>query len=146
MIKHIIGRGKRRIEAKKIEDRIFEGDAGFTKLSVGSTFGDFQEAKGRIYKPHCVVVMSETLKTIMIHNGDLKKLFSKILSPENIKLVRGRISTEILTHNILKKITRCFNERKYPPGKVLLKEGTQLKSIFIVKSGTCEVYRKQNPL
>ena len=67
--------------------------------------------------------MSETVKTIMITNDDLKKLFAKILTAENIKLVRGQISTEILTHNTVKKISRCFNERELPPGKVIIKEG-----------------------
>ena len=68
--------------------------------------------------------MSETLKTIKIHNGELKSLFAKIMTQENVRLVRGRISSEVLSHNVLKKILRCFNEKKYPPGKVLLEEGT----------------------
>lgn len=115
-------------------------------MSPGSTFGDFFEAKGRFFKPQCVVSMSETLKTIMILNSDLKKLFAKIMTPENIKLVRGNISTDVLTHNMMKKVSRCFYERVFPPGKVIISEGQQLKYIYIIKSGTCEVYSKQNPL
>ena len=65
-MKQVILRGKRRIQAKKIEDKIYEGEAGLTKLTPGSTFGDFAEAKGRFYKPACVVVMSESLRCIMI--------------------------------------------------------------------------------
>ena len=41
LIQMIINKGKRRLEAKKIEDRIYQGEAGFTKLTSGSTFGDF---------------------------------------------------------------------------------------------------------
>lgn len=97
LIRLIINKGRRRLEAKHIEDRIFQGEVGFTKLSPGSTFGDFEEAKGRVYKPQCVVAMSETLKCIMIQNRDIRALFSKILTPENINLVRGRIPTEVLS-------------------------------------------------
>ena len=142
----IIAKGKRRLQAKQIEDRIYQGEAGFTKLQPGSTFGDFMEAKARVFKPQCVVAMSETLKTIMIVNQDLKRLFAKILTPENIKLVRGQISTDMITHNTMKKISRCFNEREFPPGKVIITEGETLKSIYIIKSGTCEVYSNENPL
>ena len=75
-----------------MEDRIFEGESGFCKLTEGMTFGDFQEAKGRNYKPQCVIALSETLKTIMISNNDIRNLFAKILTPENMGLVRGHIS------------------------------------------------------
>ena len=146
LIKMMIKKGKRRLEAKKIEERIYEGDTGFTKLQPGSTFGDFLEAKGRVFKPQCVVAMSETLKTITIADADLKKLFAKILTPENIKLVRGQISTEVLTHNTVKKVSRCFNEREFPSGKTIITEGQKMKNIYIVKSGTCEVFSTQNPL
>lgn len=90
--------------------------------------------------------MSETLKVIVISNKDIRTLFAKILTPENINLVRGRISSEILTQNVVKKIARCFNEKEFPAGKILIEEGSALKMIYILKSGTCEVYSKQNPL
>lgn len=51
IIRHILARGKRRLEAKKAEEKIYAGDSGLIKLSPGSVFGDFQEANGRIYKP-----------------------------------------------------------------------------------------------
>ena len=52
----------------------------------------------------------------------------------------------MLANNTVKKISRCFNEREYPSGKVLIEEGAPLKNIYIIKSGTCEIYSKQNPL
>ena len=146
VMQHIIAKGKRRIQAKAIEDKIYAGEAGFTKLTPGSTFGDFQEAKGRLYKSQCVVALSETVKCVMINSKDLNHLFAKILTPQNIRLIRGRIPTETISHNMMKKVARCFNEKTYPPGKVILSEGNTLKSIFIIKKGTCEVYVKQNPL
>ena len=146
LIQMILNKGRRRLEAKQIEDRIYAGEAGFTRLTPGSTFGDFQEAKGRIYKPISVIAMSETLKCVCINNRDIKALFAKNLTPENINLVRGRISSEILTHNVLKKISRCFNEKEFPAGKVLIEEGSALRSIYILKSGACELYSAQHPL
>lgn len=90
--------------------------------------------------------MSETVKTIMISNKDLAHLFKKILTPENIKLVRGQVSTDTLSHNIVKRVSRCFNEKEFPPGKLIVEEGMPLKSIYVIKSGTCEVFSERNPL
>lgn len=90
--------------------------------------------------------MSEPLKCIMINRNDLKKLFSRILTQENLILIRGRISAEQMSHNIVKKILRCFNERVFPPGKILLDEGKALTSIYIIKSGMCEMYSSESPL
>ena len=67
--------------------------------------------------------MSEPLKCIMISTKDLKALISKILTQENLKLIRGRIPEEEMSLNILKKILRCFIEKEYPAGKVLMQEG-----------------------
>jgi hypothetical protein len=67
--------------------------------------------------------MSEPLKCIIISTKDLKALSAKILTQENLKLIRGRIPEEDMSLNILKKILRCFNEKEYPAGKVLMQEG-----------------------
>lgn len=90
--------------------------------------------------------MSEPLKCIMINRNDLKKLYSRILTPENLALIRGRIPPEQMSHNIVKKILRCFNEKEFPPGKVLLEEGKPLNSIYIIKSGICQMYSYESPL
>ena len=47
---------------------------------------------------------------------------------------------------MIKKVSRCFNERVFPAGKVIIAEGQTLKNIYIIKSGTCEVYSERNPL
>ena len=86
--------------------------------------------------------MSETLKCIVINSKDLKAMFAKILIPENMNLVRGQIPIEVLSQTALKKISRCFNELSYPAGHVFVEEGAPFKSIYIVKSGTCEIYSK----
>ena len=46
-------------------------DRELIKLGPGQTFGDFSEATGKKYKPQQVIVMSETLKCIMINVKDL---------------------------------------------------------------------------
>ena len=69
--------------------------------------------------------MSETLKCISISNQDMRQLFSKILSPENISLVRGDIPETILSHTAAKKISRCFNELEYAAGYVFMEEGDE---------------------
>ena len=63
---------------------MYNGEAGFTKLGPGSSFGDFFEAKGRLYKPQCIVSMSEPLRCIMIKTKELKELFEKIETHENL--------------------------------------------------------------
>ena len=112
----------------------------------GSTFGDFSEAKGKTHKKQCVMVMSENFKCLTIRNLELQALFRKSLSQENMQLIRGSIPREVLSKFVIKKTARCFTEKEYPAGIFIFKEGAPLKSICILKSGTCEVYSRENPL
>ena len=50
VIKHILERGKRRLNARLAEDKIYTGESNLVKLGPGSAFGDFSEANGRSYK------------------------------------------------------------------------------------------------
>ena len=147
IIQQLIARGKRRLEAQEIEAKLYnDGDIGFNKLVPGSTFGDFSEAKGKTHKKQCVMVMSENFKCLTIRNSELKALFRKSLSAENMALIRGCIPREVLSKFVIKKTARCFTEKTYPAGIFIFKAGQPLRSIFILKSGTCEVYSDDNPL
>ena len=90
--------------------------------------------------------MSEPLKCIMINSRALRSLYSRVLTKENLRLIRGRINNGILSEKGILKIGRCFNERDFFPGNVILKEGEPLQSIFVIKRGQCEIYRNKNPL
>lgn len=90
--------------------------------------------------------MSDTLKCLTIRTKDLKALFEKSLTHENMALIRGEISQVLLSKNVLKKVARGFTEKIYPPGKFILTEGQPLRSIFVLKSGTCEVFSSEHPL
>ena len=37
-------------------------------------------------------------------------------------------------------------EKDFPPNTVILQEGTEITSIFIIKEGICSVYSDRNPL
>ena len=86
--------------------------------------------------------MSETMKCLTIRIKDLKAMFAKSLTQENINLIRGEISQVLLSKNVLAKVARGFAEKSYPTGKIILEEGKPLRNIYVLKTGTCEVYSK----
>jgi len=75
-MKNLLKRGQRRLRAAAIERKLYDGsESGYTRLLPGSSFGDFEEISGQRYKQQCVMVMSETLKCIVIPKVDLQRLF-----------------------------------------------------------------------
>ena len=92
------------------------------------------------------MALSESLKCIVIARADLHRLFQECLKPENLSLIRGKISQEKVSINLLKKAARYFSEKKLPPGSYIIEEGKAVSSIYILKKGTCEVFMKENPL
>ena len=136
MVKVLIKHGKKRLRTKEMEEQLnWKSEIGITKLTPGCTFGDFREARGGVFSPQCVISMSEPLKCIMINSRALKSLYGRVLTKENLSLIRGRINNDILTEKGILKIGRCFNEREFYPRDMIMKEGEPLQSIFVIKRG-----------
>ena len=56
--------------------------------------------------------------------------------------VIGPGSSIVKTRNL----SRCFVEREYPAGKVLVKEGQPVDTVYLIKSGACQLTNRKNPL
>ena len=52
----------------------------------------------------------------------------------------------MLSKNVIKKVARGFTEKEFPTGHILLQQGKPLTSIFVMKSGSCEVFSNEHPL
>ena len=121
-------------------------DIGYQRLGPGQTFGDFSEVKGKNHNNQCVLVMSDTLKCIQIRVKDMITLYQKTLTPENLDLIRGQIPNSLISQATLKKVAIGFSEKRYPSGKFLIEQDKPLKYLYLIKSGTCEVFNKEHPL
>ena len=70
------------------------------------------------------------------------------MSPENIELMKEVFifSGTTINFKTLDKISRLFVERTYTAGTVLLIENKPVNSVFLIKSGVCEVMSYKSPL
>ncbi len=104
--------------------------------------------KGKNYKANWVIAQTQPLVCIKISNKALRELFSKQMSPENIELMKEVFifSGTTINFKTLDKISRLFVERTYTAGTVLLIENKPVNSVFLIKSGVCEVMSYKSPL
>jgi hypothetical protein len=43
-------------------------------------------------------------------------------------------------------LSRCFVEKEFPAGKILMQEGAPIKTVYLIKHGECQIYSNKNPL
>jgi len=106
------------------------------KLMPGDYFGNLQETKGKLYQPEWVISMSRELNVIKISNKGIHNIFVVQLNEENFKLLNASLS-EGQSIKKLRNLSRCFVEKEYPPGKILMQEGSPIKTIYLIKTGEC---------
>ena len=61
-------------------------------------------------------------------------------------LIKDSLNQQDITRQTLERLARCFMEKEFPPNTLILKEGEQIASIYIIKEGNCSVYSDRNPL
>lgn len=46
----------------------------------------------------------------------------------------------------MRNLSRCFFEREYPAGKILMEEGNPMETVYLIKSGECSIVSNKSPL
>jgi len=85
----------------------------------GNYFGNLQETKGKSYQPEWVIATTKELNVITISNKGIHNIFVVQLNEENCSLLNSSLGTS-QTVTRIRNLSRCFVEREYPAGKVLM--------------------------
>jgi len=92
-----------------------------------------------------VISQSSELKVLRISNREINTLFNVHLNEENFNLLNVGLGPTS-TRDKIRALSRCFLERVYPRGKILMKEGEVIDKVYLIKSGECQIYSDHNPL
>lgn len=134
VIKHMVQQGALRLASQNLM-KFVKKDSEFRRIiRPGDYFGNLTETVGTGYQRQWVVSLSSELNVIRISNQSIRDIFIVQMNEENFDLLKKSLGIGTTVKRV-RNLSRCFQEKEFGAGHVLMEEGKPIKKIYLIKSG-----------
>ncbi len=125
-----------------------DGAKDSNRLLPGSICGDFQFLNGRHWRPADVVAARDS-SAATFSASELSQLIAAENSNQSYKsliafLVSAVPRFDQLSGSLRDRLGRLFLERTFFPGSTIVKEGSKMRTVYLIKEGRCNIVAAEN--